>query len=610
MTEGTDDYAIFTVALTGLVSEIVTVEYLTNEGTALNPSDFSTSAGVLTFGPTITSVNIQVPITNDDIIEPTEQFTISLSNIVSNLGIDFVNGTASSSARATINDDDAVAGTGIAFTNTNVIVTEGTDAFSIFNVTLTGNISENVTVDYTTVDGTALNPNDITTTAGTITFTPTVNSFDIQVPIIDDMVIEPTENFTVELSNIQSNLGIGFVDGNTTNTADGTINDDDAVAGTGIAFTNTNVIVTEGTDEFAVFNVTLTGTISENVTVDYTTVDDTATNPNDLTTTTGTIIFTPTVSSFDILVPITDDFVIEPVENFTVVLSNIISNIGIGFVDGNTTNTANGTINDDDEGEIMVEPYDEEITIMCGEEIPEVPTLIFTGGCGEYVVDFNEEAQFPSDSDDYMIIRTWNVTDRCGNTATFEQVILVLQLEKEFVTIDICIEDPAIALTNYLPANFDTNGIYTLENGDTLSSDTFDPTNFEVGEYLISYASEEGSCKYYADFIININADCLPCNPKDIVVSKTITVNGDGINDYFEITGLENCDFTYNVMIFNRWGSKVFVSEDYQNDWGGFAPNSSFGNAGILPTGTYYYMISIEGANAEPVNGYIYIGSK
>ncbi len=610
MTEGTDDYAIFNVSLIGLVSEIVTVEYLTSEASALNPGDFETSSGILTFGPTITSVDIQVPITNDNIIEPTEQFTISLSNIVSALGIDFVNGTTSSSARATILDDDAVAGTGIAFSNTEVVVTEGTDEFAVFNVTLTGAISEDVTVDYTTVEGTALNPGDITTTAGTITFTPTVNSFDILVPITDDMVIEPTENFSVVLSNIQSNLGIGFVNGNTTNTANGTINDDDAIAGSGISFTNTEVVVTEGTDDFAIFNVTLTGTISENVTVDYTTVDGTAVNPGDITTTSGTITFTPTVNSFEIPVPITDDLVIEPTENFTVVLSNIQSNLGIGFTDGNTTNTANGTINDDDDREIMVEPYDEEVTVMCGEEIPEVPTLVFFGGCGDYVVDFNEEIQTSSTSDDYMIIRTWNVTDQCANTATFEQVIIVMQLEKEFISIDICIEDPAIDLTNYLPAGFDTNGTFTLENGEVLNDGSFDPSQYEVNEYLISYASEEGDCKFYADFTININADCLPCDPKDIVTSKTITVNGDGINDFFEITGLENCDYVYHIMVFNRWGAKVFESEDYQNDWGGYAPNSSVGSAGILPTGTYYFMITLKGTDFEPVNGYIYIGSK
>ncbi|NKI28523.1 hypothetical protein HCG49_18420, partial [Arenibacter sp. 6A1] len=282
------------------------------------------------------------------IIEPSEAFTVELSNIQSNLGIGFVDGNTTNTATGNILDDDAIGGTGIAFTNTNVTVTEGTDAFAIFEVTLTGDISEDVTVDYTTIDGTAVDPSDYLTTASTITFTPTIKSYEIQVPIIDDAIIEPSEAFTVELSNIQSNLGIGFVDGNTTNTATGNILDDDAVGGTGIAFTNTNVTVTEGTDAFAIFEVTLTGDISENVSVDYTTIDGTAVDPSDYLTTTSTITFTPTIKSYEIQVPIIDDAIIEPSEAFTVELSNIQSNLGIGFVDGNTTNTATGNILDDD----------------------------------------------------------------------------------------------------------------------------------------------------------------------------------------------------------------------------------------------------------------------
>ena len=606
--EGTDAFAVFNVTLTGTISENVTVDYATNIGTALDIVDFTTTTGTLTFTPMVNSVAIQVPITDDLVIEPTEDFTVTLSNIQSNLGIGFVDGNTTNIANGIISDDDS--GPGISFTNTDVIVTEGTDAFAIFNVAIAGALAENVTFDYATNEGTALNPGDFTTTTGTLTFTPSISSLNIEVPITNDAIIEMPENFTVTLSNIVSNLGIGFVGGNSTILAGGTILDDDAGSGTGIAFTNTNVIVTEGTDAFAIFNVTLTGMIDENVTVDYTTNEGTALNPDDFVTTSGTLTFTPTTNSFDIQVPITDDMVIETIENFTVTLSNIQSTLGIGFVDGNSTNTADGTINDDDMGEIMVEPYDEEVTVMCGEEIPEVPTLVFFGGCGDYVVDFNEEIQTSSTSDDYMIIRTWNVTDQCANTATFEQVIIVMQLEKELISIDICIEDPAIDLTNYLPAGFDTNGTFTLENGEVLNDGSFDPSQYEVNEYLISYASEEGDCKFYADFTININADCLPCDPKDIVTSKTITVNGDGINDFFEITGLENCDYVYHIMVFNRWGAKVFESEDYQNDWGGYAPNSSVGSAGILPTGTYYFMITLKGTDFEPVNGYIYIGSK
>ncbi|WP_171037066.1 Calx-beta domain-containing protein [Maribacter algarum] len=607
VTEGTDAFAVYTVTLTGAISENVTVDYTTNEGTALNPGDFTTTSGTLTFTPTVGSLDIQVPITDDNIIEVQENFSVTLSNIQSNLGIGFVDGNTTNTANGTINDDDANPGDGIAFTNTNVVVTEGTDAFAVYTVTLTGAISENVTVDYTTNEGTALNPGDFVTTTGTLTFTPTVGSLDIQVPITDDNIIEVSENFTVVLSNVQSNLGLGIVGPDTANT---TINDDDANPGDGIAFTNTNVVVTEGTDAFAVYTVTLTGAISENVTVDYTTNEGTALNPGDFTTTSGTLTFTPTVNSLDIQVPITDDMASEPTEGFGLILSNIQSNLGIGFVDGNTTNAANGTINDDDMAEIMVEPYIEEHTIMCGEALPEVPTLVFTGGCGNYTVDFTEVEEFTVGIDDYMVVRTWNVTDSCGNTASFQQIIFVMQLERETITIDICTGDDAIDLLNSLPTNFDRTGNFIVNQGDViLNGSLFEPMNLELGEYLISYESTDTSCKFYADYIINVNADCLPCDINDLVVSKTITVNGDGINDYFEITGLEDCGYTYQVMVFNRWGTKVFESNDYSNDWGGYAPTGSFGGSGILPTGTYYYMISLSDPEIQPVNGYIYIGS-
>ncbi len=613
VTEGTDAFAVFNVTLTGNISENVAVDYTTNEGTALNPGDFVTTTGTLTFTSTESSFDIQVPITDDTIIEVQENFSVTLSNIVSNLGIGFVDGNATNTANGAINDDDAnTPGTGIAFTNTDVVVTEGTDAFAVFNVTLTGNISENVSLDYTTNEGTALNPGDFVTTTGALTFTPTEGSFDIQVPITDDNIIEVQENFSITLSNIVSNLGIGFVDGNTTNTANGTINDDDADApGTGIAFTNTDVIVTEGIDAFAVFNVTLTGNIPENVTVDYTTSEGTALNPGDFVTTAGTLTFTPTEGSFDIQVPITDDNIIEAQENFSITLSNIVSNLGIGFVDGNTTNTANGTINDDDALEIMVNDYEEQITIMCGDAIPPVPNLVFSNGCGNYTVDFTEVEEFTAGTDDYMIVRTWNVTDACNNTAVFEQIIFVLQRERAAIAVDICIEDDAIDLMDYLPADFDASGTFTVTGGNaTVNGSVFDPTGLVLGEYLIEYASTANSCKFYADFTITVNNDCAPCNPEDLIVSKTITVNGDGINDYFELNGLENCGFIYEVEIFNRWGTMVYTSKDYQNNWGGYSPDSSIGDAGILPSGTYYYIVTIPNSGFKPVNGYIYIGSK
>ena len=79
-----------------------------------------------------------------------------------------------------------------------------------------------------------------------------------------------------------------------------------------------------------------------------------------------------------------------------------------------------------------------------------------------------------------------------------------------------------------------------------------------------------------------------------------ISPNGDGINDYWEITDIEVYP-NNTVSIFNRWGNLVFEVNDYDNINNVFEGNANRSNklgGGKLPEGTYFYVITINNQNS------------
>lgn len=74
--------------------------------------------------------------------------------------------------------------------------------------------------------------------------------------------------------------------------------------------------------------------------------------------------------------------------------------------------------------------------------------------------------------------------------------------------------------------------------------------------------------------------------------------NGDGINEYFAIEGLDA--FPRNTLeVYNRWGNRIFMKTDYQGNWDG-----TWGGL-VLPDGTYFYILKPEG---HPVlSGYVHL---
>ena len=307
--EGND--AVFTVTLHPQSSQVVTVEYTTEDGTADAGDDYTTIAETLTFSPGQTTKIIRVPVLVDSTQESSETFTVELRTPMGTTLADSTGlGTITADPMPGLSIGDAAP------------VAEGGAA--VFTVTLVPASNHVVTVTYSTVDGTAVADADFTPTSGTLTFNPNQTTKTIRVPILRDTVHEPSETFTVELSNpggstLADPIGVG------------TIRADPAPS----LRIGDATPVAEG-DE-AVFTVTLTPPNEQVVTVDYTTTDGTAVADEDYSATSGTLRFAPGDTSKTIRVPTLRDAVAEPVETFTVVLSNpsgtnVVHDTGVGTI--------------------------------------------------------------------------------------------------------------------------------------------------------------------------------------------------------------------------------------------------------------------------------------
>ena len=315
--------AVITVTLSAASSVTATVNYATSNNTATAGSDYAATSGVLTFSPGITNQTFTVSITDDVLFEGNEALTLTLTTPVSaSLG-------SPSAATLTIIEDDAVPIVGFSSASYSVNENAGT---ATITVTLSSASVVTATVNYTSSDNTATAGSDYTAAGGTLTFTPGITSRTFTVPIINDVTIEGNEVLSLTLSSaVSATIGL--------NPAALTIVDDDVPA---VDFSSVAYSVNENTGS-ATITVTLSGVSPLTATVDYSTADNTATAASDYTAVSGTLTFTPGLTSRTFSVPITDDALFESNETVRLNLSN-----GINATLGATNNPATLTILDND----------------------------------------------------------------------------------------------------------------------------------------------------------------------------------------------------------------------------------------------------------------------
>ena len=121
---------------------------------------------------------------------------------------------------------------------------------------------------------------------------------------------------------------------------------------------------------------------------------------------------------------------------------------------------------------------------------------------------------------------------------------------------------------------------------------TYMPNPGYTGTDVFSYRVKD-AYGYYT----NVASATIQINFFDVTVPTLFTPNGDGINDTFEIRGLDQYQAN-ELTIVNRYGNEVYRAKNYQNTWTGEGLNE----------GTYFYLLKVKriGSNEfEIKKGYI-----
>lgn len=124
-------------------------------------------------------------------------------------------------------------------------------------------------------------------------------------------------------------------------------------------------------------------------------------------------------------------------------------------------------------------------------------------------------------------------------------------------------------------------------------------THLTIGNFfydsLLSVTSQVNALKFGAYYFLD-NVSVVPSDKNNLIFPNIFTPNGDGVNDVFTPIVLKEV-ISMNTTIFNRWGVKVFETNEKKVKWDG----------GSVANGTYYWVTKYLDDNGEykTSNGYI-----
>ncbi len=321
---------VFTITQSG-ATDTDTVLLYAVAGTAGSGLDFTPLSGTVTISANQTSATIDVSILQDLLIEGSENISITLTEITSGdgrLAID----AAGEVAEIQIVDDD----TGLVDIQGTTNGAEAGSVGGVLTVTQSGISSIDTVIAYI-VTGTATSAADFTPLSGSVTILAGETTATIEVPTLDDLIVEASETVIVTLDSVSGGNPLITIN-SAMDSGSIQIADNDAAA---VAITGT----TDG-DETGPLNGTVTVTQSAQSSVDTVVaflLGGTAISGEDFTALNGAVTIAAGTTTATIVIPVIDDLLVERIETVTVMLDSISS--------GNQQVTIDA---DNDEGSLQI----------------------------------------------------------------------------------------------------------------------------------------------------------------------------------------------------------------------------------------------------------------
>lgn len=227
-------------------------------------------------------------------------------------------------------------------------------------------------------------------------------------------------------------------------------------------------------------------------------------------------------------------------------------------------------------------------TAICAGDAITISALA-TGGEEGFFYEWNSLGAFgpnqfiaPYESAAYPI----TATDICGKTISGDVFVEVQYLFSNFTV-------SATETENQYqffgaPSPECDECIYAWDFGDGSTSDEANPLHTFDGlsDYEVSLQVTNAiGCTDIAYTLIN--------GPVLLYIPNAFTPNNDGINDVFRITGSSIQRF--EIIIFNRWGEKVYESTDINQVWDGSHEGGNY----YVPNDIYQYVVKVKGFDTD-----------